>query len=344
LTTISPAALTPVTARRLGEEFARAEFVNRDSTPAERVAAAQRWIDEVFAPLTDPSCREVLIAAGAAQARHVTVSETAFAAGRPLAAPPRAREILIPRELPPQTADEVSQLKAFGLLPYEVALAGECARVVGATRAGPPPVDPLSRLTRAARLEGAARLAGFVLVARGARLEPAQVGLAALSGERDEAGLPRRSIVETGLVPVQRAMLRTFFEDGLRWALFHYLKGGFGDLLAALERPAEGPETLLRPGVNRPRPAGSGACRLGPRGAAALLTGQDETDWVDRLVADRWESEGPDRVVVRLWFEDEAGAIGAQDDLSHLGLVVQIENAVLTAHLRRARPGGAQSP
>lgn len=342
---VDPAGLTAAAAQRLGDEFTGADIRARGTGPADRAASAARWLGEVFAPATDPACLSVLAASGLSNARSGGEPARTLPPDRPVAAAPGAGEILVPQTLPPVTEDDVRHLRAFGLLPYEVALAGECARVVGARHAGPPPKDPVLRLTRAARLEGVARLAGLVLSTRAAGIEVADLGLAALSGDRDAVGLPRRSLQDAASDPVRRALLRTFFDDGLRWALFHYLKGGFREVLAALERPGASPASLLRPGrshASPPLPAG--ACSLGPRGAAALLTGDDEAIWAPTVVADAWALDAQGRVKVQLWFDDEASATAAQGDLAKRGLSVERSEAALSALLRPARRPESKSP
>ncbi len=343
VTAVAPASLVASAARRLGGEFAKADIPTKLATVAERSRAAARWLDEVFAPLANPACAKVLAAVGATAPGPGGTAAPPLPADRPIATAPDARTILTPAELAPLTEDDVQRLHALGLLPFEVAVAGECARVVAAQHAGPAPADPLLRLSRASRLEGVARLAGLVLSTRAANVEVSELGLAALSVDRDDAGLPRRSLAEAAGDPVRRAMLRTLFDDGLRWALFHYLKGGFVEVLAALERPGAGPEALLRPGARRRPPVAEG-CRLGPRGAAALITGDDEPSWVQTLVADQWGQDSEGRVTVRLWFEDEASATRVQTEMAQRNLSLERQGVELSAALQTAHRPQRESP
>ena len=114
------------------------------------------------------------------------------------------------------------------------------------------------------------------------------------------------------------------------------MKGGLDGVVAALERPAAGPETLLRPGAARARPALGPGCGFGPRGAAALLTGDDETEWIASIVGDRWSSPAAGQVAVRLVFEDEPSATRAQEDLRRRGIATERGRDTLTTVLRRS--------
>jgi hypothetical protein len=119
---------------------------------------------------------------------------------------------------------------------------------------------------------------------------------------------------------VPRALLRTVIEDGMRWALFYYLRGAEPGVLAALERPLVGPEQLLRPGrpaTDLPADWPESGCRLGPRGAAALVTGHDEPPWLEALAAETFLSTPEGGVEARLLFEDATASSAAAASLRH---------------------------
>ncbi len=334
---VAPATLLAPAGRRLGGEFAALPAQARVAAPAEREAAALRWLDEALAPLAEPACRPVLAAAGLAPAAPLTGAPgAAFPEERPVARPGDGATILVPAELGPLGAEQVERFRAIGLLPFEIALTGEVARAMGAAHAGPPPGSGLLRLTRAARLEGVARLAGTIVVARGLGVESGDLGTGALTmdRERDEAGIPRAFGAKLAPDAVRRALFDTYFDDGLRWALFHFLRGGLPAVVAALERPGVGPEALLRPGVARPHPLPAEGCRLGPRASLALLGGDPDAAWLDTLLDARAEAPAGKGLVVALAFEDERTATRARLDLAAQGVGAQQEGAVLRASPR----------
>lgn len=329
---VAPATLLPLAGRRLGGEFAALQPAGRVVAPAERQAAALRWLDEALAPLADAACKPVLAAAGLAPAAPLAASTVLLPDDRPVALSGDGATILLPAQLAPLGAEQVERFRAIGLLPFEIALTGEVARAAGAAHAGPPPGDGLLRLARAARLEGVARLAATIVVARGLGVESGDLGTGALAmdRERDEAGIPRSFAAKFATDPVRRALLDTFLDDGLRWALFHFLRGGLPAVAGALERPGVGPEMLLRPGIARARVLPANGCRLGPRAALALLGGDADAAWVDTLVDARAEAPAAG-LVVALAFEDERSATRARGDLAAAGLEARQEGAVLRA-------------
>ena len=313
----SPADLATRAGTRLGGEFDLGALPVRASSEAERRAAAARWLDEAFAPLTAPECAPALRAAGIPAA----AAAPAWPEGRPIAAAPGADAILAPPSAPPAGPDEVAALRTTGVLPWELALTGEYARLVAARKAGPPAKDPLLRLARAARLEGTARLAGIVVAARGAGVDPGSLGAAALALDRGGAGL---AAAPAGLDPVRRALFRTMVDDGRRWALFWFLRAGWSGVGAALERPASGLGDLARPGARPSAAAGPATgCRLGPRGAAALAGADDDAPWNAAIVADAWNVDPRGRLVGLLAFDDEGAAVRAAADLAERGATVR---------------------
>lgn len=324
---VAPQQLVTRVGRLLGEEFAVGEVPWRTSDGAARAAAARRWQVEAFAVLDDPACAPVLRAAGIPPGANPAPG-AAWPEARPIAAAPAGDVLLLPPEVPLVTTDDAARLRATGLLPFEIALAGEYARVVGARHAGPAPRDPLLRLARLARLEGTARLAGITLALRGANLDPRVLGVATLSADRDESGLPRAVVAPAVSDPVRSALIETALEDGFRWALYQYLRGGLTGVLAALERPGGSPAELLRPGLARVPAALPAGCRVGPRASAALLTGATDTPWVDALLADAWSIE-KGAALAALAFEDDRSAARAGDELRRGGWEVRQEGPVL---------------
>jgi hypothetical protein len=311
----SPAALVDDAVSRLG--WASSSVESREAPRAERRDAAGRWLREALAPLYASACEAVLARLDAAPAPSDAALSRwaeAFPPGRPLASAPEAESVLVPERAPSLDDAAMELLRASGVLPIEVMLAGEAGRVAAARHAGPPLRPALLRHARAARLEGVARLAGIVVTLEGSGVDPSDLGAQLLSADRGRVGWSRASLLEPARDPVVQALLKGFVEDGLRWAVYHYLRGGEMGLMAALERPDVGPERLLRPGRPSVRPAeawSAGGCRLGPRGALALLLGQDEVPWLDGLVADRFEAPAEGGVEGRLLFEGEHAAAGA---------------------------------
>lgn len=339
---VPPEALVQRIGDRLGGEFKAGALPSRTAPAGERQSAALGWLDEVFAPLSAPECAPVLASFGIAPGGS-SAPGLLLAVDRPVAAPPGADPLLLPEQLAPQGPDEAEYLRTTGLLPFEIALGGEYARVVAGRHAGPAPRDGMLRLVRAARLEGVARLAGIALALRGLDVDLADVGAAALATDHDRAGIPRALSGKVARDPVRAALLRVFHDDGLRWALFHYLRGGFSAVAGALERPAASPDTLLRPGLSRREPAQAPAgCRLGARASVALLTRDgDAAGWVDGVVADRWSLDPDRRPRVWLAFESEHAAARALTALAAEAVEAQQEGAILRA--RPTRQGG-ESP
>ncbi|RMF76536.1 MAG: hypothetical protein D6738_01270 [Acidobacteria bacterium] len=328
LPTAGPLDLARSIPPRLRTQLFREPVAVRVAGPAERRAAAAGWIGEALAALASPACREVL--------GPLPVGADAFAAawpeGDPVAPPDGAIELLVPETLPALGARDVESLETRGVIPFEIMLAGEWARAVARRHAGPPPADPLLRQARAARLEGVARLAGIALTVQASGLSLADLGQEVLRSDADEAGWPRAALVGQARDPVVRAALRAFAEDGLRWAAFHFLRGGVDELIAAIERPGVRPSDLLGPGRAPRRPAlPEGGCRIGPRPAAALLVGDDDPLWVDELLEDRWRREAGGGTAVSLRFETEEAAAEAAADARRRGWEVVVEGAAMRA-------------
>ncbi|MDQ7088916.1 MAG: hypothetical protein Q9Q13_14135 [Acidobacteriota bacterium] len=252
-------------------------------------------------------------------------------------------ELLVPRRLGVQTRADLELLSASGVLPFEVALTGEWARLVAARHLGPAPADPLLRMARVARLEGVARLAGMLVMLRGAGLDPAELGSALLGTDRDRSGLwPRSAALELAEDAAQRAVIETLTRDGLRWAVFHYLKGRLPALMAAVERPIVRPEQLLHPLERVPAPRSDGGCRPGPRVAEVLAWGEPSPGWAANLLDQNLLPAGPDGVRLELLFSSTSAAERACRLLEGRSLACRLDEALLTAVL----PGreGAGSP
>jgi hypothetical protein len=304
---------------------------------------AAAWIDEALAPLLEQeSCRSVLAAAGIERPESLASAlASRIPPGRPIAEAPGGAALLLPDALPKLDGKGLDLMKSTGLLPFEVAMTGEWARAMAARHAGPVPRDPLLRLTRSARLEGVARLAGITAIVGGSNLDPQTMGVSLLALDRDLAGLPRELIEQSpdaaSAPAVARGMLRVLLADGVRWAVFHFLRAGPEGVSEALERPAVGPEELLRPGARRPvwrnRPEG---CRLGPRGAAALLTGREDPPWIADLSADSFSVGESGGALGWLGFDDEAGARRAATEISAAGHRVEVRGSVVILELGRA--------
>jgi hypothetical protein len=303
----SPSALVDDAVARLGWPAASVDA--REAAEPQRRAAARRWLGEALAPLLAPACEPVLARLEDSAPPSDDALERwaeAYPRSRPLASAPDAASLLLPERSPALGAEAMELLRASGVLPIEVMLAGEAGRVIGAGHAGPPLRPALLRHARAARLEGVARLAGIVVTLEGGGVDPGDLGAQLLGADRDRVGWNRAELLARVDDPVAEALLDGLVKDGLRWAVYHYLRGGRQGLMAALERPLVGPERLLRPGRPTVRPPDDwpeGGCRLGPRAAWALLLGQDEVPWLDGLVADRFAALDDGSVEVRLLFE-----------------------------------------
>ncbi|MBP7148301.1 MAG: hypothetical protein KBD01_12195 [Acidobacteria bacterium] len=317
LANASPRSLAEQIGPRFGGELAREKIEIREAPAAERRTTAAQWIEEAFAPLAAPACRPVLEAARIPPGMPPGLAET-WPEDRPAAA--RTGVLLVPDRLPPLGPAQAETLTRTGLLPIEIALTGEWVRAAGVGHAGPPAADPLLRLARAARLEGAARLAGIVAVVGGSGVDPERLGAGLLEMDRDAAGWPRGALLASATDDVRRALLRVLVEDGLRWALLHYVKAGLPGLLAAMESPAAGPADLLRPGLRlRVDGVPADGCHLGPRAAAVLLAGTDDPPWVDQLRLDSFSAGTGGRVGAVLGFESDAAASRAAGELRDSG-------------------------
>ncbi len=337
--TVSPADLARSIPERLRTELFREPVEVRVAPQAVRQTAAGAWIAEALAPLRTEACRAVLGAAVAdPQAFAALYPET-----DPVARARGAVELLVPDALPPLTRADVESLETRGVIPFEIMLAGEWARAVARRHAGPPPADPLLRQARAARLEGVARLAGIALTVQASGLSMAALGQEVLRVDADEAGWPRAALAAGARDPVTRAALRVFAEDGLRWAAFHFLRGGVDELIAAIEKPGIGPAGLLGPG-RRPAPrrlAGEG-CRLGPRPAAALLVGDDDPLWVDELLEDLWVRFSDGRIEGRLLLATDTAARNAAAEAGNRGWKTSLDGRVLGVRRAPSGDGGRE--
>lgn len=327
-------------------ELIGAPVEGREATTADRRAAARGWLEETIAPLTAPACHAVLDALGHRSPFDPSELESwaaVFPSDRPIAEAPGAERILVPERSPPLDREALELLRASGLLPIEVVLAGEGARVAAARHAGPPLRPALLRHARAARLEGVARLAGLLETLEGTGVQPADIGLRLLSADRDRVGWNRERLVAAADDPIARGLLKGLVHDGLRWALYHYLRGGHEALLSALERPGVDPARLLRPGRPRlplPEDWPAEGCRLGPRGALALVYGQDELPWLDGLTADVFVAGEGGTVEGRLLFEGSQEAARAAAALDAEAVQASVEGSEL--RLRWVPGGGAQ--
>jgi hypothetical protein len=331
-----PKDLVEAVPARLGINWKGAPLAARETGGAARRAAAAIGLADALAPLTDPACAGLLAALGLPAAAPATLAN-AWPAERP-AALPGSPVLLVPESLAALPEADAEFLRATGVMPIEVALTGEWLRAVGGQHAGPAPADPLLRAARAARLEGAARLAGIAVSVAGTGVDPREVGSGLRALDQDRAGWPRAATIEGAGDPVRAAMLRSLLEDGLRWAVYHYASGGIVGLLAALERPA-GPAELLRPGLVRTVPEGVPAgCRLGPRAAAALYGGDYDAAWVADLLADAASPADGGGIAVTLVFEGSAAAGEAAAALRARGGMVDVAGGTVRATLRPAAP------
>lgn len=317
-----PQTLAERSGERLGPPFAD-ENVPIEPAPVDRRrAAAAAWLREALAPLAAPQCAGLsaldLDEAVAGWAQLYPAERPVAGAGRP---PP----LLVPTE--PVVMDEATSehLMTTGLLPVEIALAGEWARALAAQHVGPPPADPLLRQARAARLEGIARLAAVHVTFAAQGIDPADLGPLLLDADSDKASWRREELLAAARSPLARAALLVYLEDGFRWAAFHYLRGGLTGVLAAAERPGVGPEDLLRPGLRGREPdLGAGGCRLGPRLTATLLAGESDPVWVDRVLGSSWSRDADGNGTgVRVELEDEAAATALAEAMRARGWQVR---------------------
>ncbi|MCU0230707.1 MAG: hypothetical protein MUC67_04930 [Acidobacteria bacterium] len=331
----TPRDLVAAVPARLGINWKGEPLAAREAGVAARRAAAAIGLADALAPLAEPSCSALLAAFGLAAAAPSTLAD-AWPEDRPVALP-GTTVLLVPSVMPPIPEPEAEFLSATGVLPIEVALSGEWLRAVGGQHAGPAPADPLLRAARAARLEGAARLAGIVVSVAGTGVDPREIGSGLLALDQDRAGWPRTATVASAGDPLRSALVRALLEDGLRWAVYHYSRSGIVGLLAGLERPAS-PAELVRPGVVRAAPgAASEGCRLGPRGAAALYGGDDDAPWVGDLLSDSARVGPAGEILVSLQFESATGAEEAAETLRSRGASVESAGAVVQAVLRPGR-------
>ncbi|UCF66249.1 MAG: hypothetical protein JSV80_10655 [Acidobacteriota bacterium] len=268
----------------LGEPDVTVEPVGEERLGAIRQQATG-WMTETLAPLDDPACSFVREAFAIGSAAEIAARlSAAFPGQRALASAPGGEPVLIPEKLPVPDDEAMEWFASTGLLPAEIALSAEWARAVAARHSGPSPRDRLLRHARAARIEGVARLAALLVTLRRTGIEPRQLGVELLRADRDRASWDRAALLEAARTPLVGAFVRALLEDGMRWATYQYVRGGIPGLVAALERPAVGPEDLLRPGLRRrPLAAQAGGCRLGPRPMAALLIGTDDPAWIDTV-------------------------------------------------------------
>ncbi len=287
-----PAVLAAQSGERLGGDFARAEVPVATAPAGERGAVAASWLAEAFAPADAPACREVLAALHLPAAGPAPgVLAAAWPADRPAAEDGARGRLLVPAKLPPLSPPDLEVFRLVGLVPFEIAATGEWARAVAFRHLGPPPADPLLRAARAARAEGTCRLAGILVTVTGAGLAGDDAGRALPELDRDGAGWPRERLRRLGLDPLRRALAETCLRDGLRWAAWAWLRGGWRGLAAALERPGIGPAELLVPARRGRTVAGKGeTCRLGPRASGLLLVGDPDAPLVDRLLEDHWSA------------------------------------------------------
>jgi hypothetical protein len=333
-----PKDLVAAVPGRLGINWKGAPLVARETGPGARRAAAAIGLADALAPLADPACGALLAAIGLPPAAPAMLAEE-WPPDRP-AALPGSPVLLVPDQLPPVPEPDAEFLRATGVLPIEVALTGEWLRAIGSQHAGPAPADPLLRAARAARLEGAARLAGIVVSIAGTGVDPREVGSGLLALDQDRASWPRAATIEAAGDPLRSALVRALLEDGLRWAVYHYARGGLVGLLAALERPA-GPAELIRPGVVRPVPDGvPRGCHLGPRAAAALYGGDHDATWVADLLADAAQTGTGGEVVVTLFLDAPPAAEEAAEALRARGASAEVSGATVRAVLtpRRRQP------
>lgn len=310
--------LKAVVRRLLGPEAGSPPF--RTGELQIRSDVGGQWLKEVFAPLSAPECRPIL------EHFHIPLPGNAGAAlpavwldDRPIAAV-TGKELVLPVRLGRSAPGERERLEQTGLFDFEVALTGELVRLQGVGRSGDSPADPLLRLSRAARLEGAARIVAAALMAQGAKVDPQAMGAGLLALDQGLAGIPGPFLEAAASDSLRRALIVTFVEDGRRWALFQFLRGGASAMAAALRQPVS-IDGLISPGLapDAPPPVREG-CSLGPRGASALLAGTDDPAWVNNLIGDRWNLAENGQISVRLLFRNPGAAEQASADLSRNGL------------------------
>ncbi|MEE4298063.1 MAG: hypothetical protein V2J24_01360 [Pseudomonadales bacterium] len=313
---------------RLGTALFREPVEVVEAGAVERRRAASGWIAEVYAPLATDACVALL-----GEAPPDTSYWAAFyPEGDPATPSGGVSRMLVPADLPLMDARDTEVLHAKGMLPLEIMMAGEWARAVGQGHAGPPLADPLLRQARAARLEGVARLAGLAVGLASGGVDPADLGAALVDADADDAGWPRGALAKGARSSLDAALLRVFTEDGLRWATFHYLRGGMEALLEALEIPPRSPLELLRPGYRAELVQLEGeGCRIGPRPSAALLVENSDPSWVDAMLADLWQGSMAEKARVELVFDRESAAGSAERDLIGRGWRVSREGARLEA-------------
>lgn len=322
---------------RLGTALFREPVEVVEASSPERRQAAAGWIAEIYAPMATESCVALLGGAPPGASHWAAL----YPEGDPATPSGSGARMLVPAELPIMDEADTEVLHAKGMLPLEIMMAGEWARAVGQGHAGPPLADPLLRQVRAARLEGVARLAGLAVGLASGGVNPADLGAALVDADADDAGWPRAALAQGVRSGVDAAVLRVFTEDGLRWATFHYLRGGMEALLEALEIPPRGPLELLRPGYRAERVELTGeGCRLGPRPSAALLVGTSDPLWVDAILADLWQGRAGEGTRAQLIFDRESAAQSAERDLVGRGWTVRREGTRLDAQ----RAAAAASP
>ena len=312
---------------RLGTALFREPVEVVEAGSAERRQAAASWIAEVYAPLETDAC----VALFGARPPGPSHWAAFYPEGDPATPSGSGSRMLVPAELPIMDARDTEVLHSKGMLPLEIMIAGEWARAVAQGH-------PLLRQVRAARLEGVARLAGLAVGLASGGVNPADLGAALVEADADDAGWPRGALATGARSGVDAALLRVFTEDGLRWATFHYLRGGMEALLEALEIPPRSPLELLRPGYRAKLvDLGSEGCRLGPRPSAALLVGSSDPAWVDAMLADLWKGRADETTHVQLVFDRESAAESAERDLIGRGWQVRREGVRIGAE-RNAPP------
>jgi hypothetical protein len=311
-----PLVLLEAVPDRLGGEFVKKLDQRVKEAPvAERRAAAAAWLAEIFAPLETPACRAVL---NSLATPEPPPDLARLAEGFPESRPIALEQLLVPPEFPFPAAEDREFILATGLIPLEVALTGEWARLIGSVHAGPPPRDPLLRLTRAARLEGLARMAGVFVTVQGGGVAASDLGAGLLQADRDLAGLPRGSYEAAITGPIARALLLTVLEDGSRWVTLRFVAGGWPAVIAALERPNDRPSALYRLSAGTDAKLDSQGCRLGPRGVTALLVGDSEPSWTTQILDDVSLVAG-NQLRTELLLESDDAAVRVEQELIKQG-------------------------
>jgi hypothetical protein len=340
LVSVTPAELARQIPARLSTELFDTVVPVEEASPGVRALRAVEWLDELFAPWSAPACAALFGAPPSSQAW-----KDVFSPHDPATSASPDAPLLVPDTLPPLTDDVLEVLNAKGLLPIEITMGGEWARAVARDHAGPAPSDPLLRQARAIRLEGVARLAGMLLSLTASGVDPRGLGPLLIRADADEAGWPRGALEAGAKDDLSRAFLRAFTEDGLRWAAYHYLKGGVADLIAGLERPAVSPYDLVRPGLRREAPdLGEGGCRLGPRPTAVLAGGGSDPGWLAQVVADRWSGDTERGVTARIAFTAKGALVEAASDARAFGFEVEEDEERLILRLRRVPEEASTGP